>query len=151
MCVLVAFCGVRWSVFPVGCWEQISIVSALPSHSGLFQRFQLCWVVSVLRWVYSILCFTPEFNAGLWERIYGNVCAIVALLTRALVVVSSLLVRQFIVETAIHHTVCVWVMKVTAWSLCEVANVCRMHEKGRVMGRLELLIPSPGRIPLGDI
>ena len=41
-------------------------------------------------------------------------------------------------------------MKVTVWSLCEVANMCTMHEKGRVMGRHELLIPSLGRIPLGD-
>lgn len=49
------------------------------------------------------------FNTGLWEGIYGNVRAIVALLTRALVVVSSLPVLKFIVETAIHNTVCVCV------------------------------------------
>ena len=49
-----------------------------------------------------------------------------------------------------QYCMCVCVMKVTVWSLCEVANMCTMHEKGRVMGRHELLIPSLGRIPLGD-
>ena len=91
-------------MFPVGCCERISLVSVLHNHSGVFKRFQLCWVVSVLYLVYLVF---HAFNTRLWEGIYGNVCTIVALLTRALVVVSSPPVRKFIIETAIHNTVCV--------------------------------------------